>query len=260
MIDESGRFRISQVHRSVALPLHAHLAPLELVASEVDGLLLVEGDIAVRPETTEFRLGARIRHVSRVMLESIGIVGASFRWSGATIPFTIQSGNTTAINDAIAHWHANTPIRLIQRVNNQADFVEFRASVSGSDSEVGRRGQRQIINLALTADVPTIIHEIGHAVGLWHEHTRDDRNQKIEVIMANIASGALHNFDTHVMDGDKLGTDYDFDSIMHYPPFAFAANPLDPTKPTIRALKGETFGQAVALSGSDIRAVRTMYP
>ena len=82
-----------------------------------------------------------------------------------------------------------------------------------------------------------ILHEMGHTVGLWHEQSREDRDQFVRIDWANIQAGMEHNFDQHITDGDDIG-DYDYGSIMHYPATAFSSTGL----PTIVALGGQPIG------------------
>ena len=59
------------------------------------------------------------------------------------------------------------------------------------------------------------MHEIGHALGLWHEQQRWDRDDNIKVIKENIGYYGgqflkVYNTDTSLS--------YDFGSVMHYGP------------------------------------------
>ena len=80
----------------------------------------------------------------------------------------------------------------------------------------------------------SIIHELGHAVGFWHEHTRTDRDNYVEILWDNIKPGAEQEFYIQPENTiDSLGVPYDYDSIMHYPLVnAFSLN----GQPTMRIL------------------------
>ena len=34
-----------------------------------------------------------------------------------------------------------------------------------------------------------VVHELGHVVGFWHEHTRPDRDNHVKIIHKNIMQG-----------------------------------------------------------------------
>ena len=65
-------------------------------------------------------------------------------------------------------------------------------------------------------------HEIGHAIGLLHEHTRNDRGNYIQIIWNNMEAKYENNFKQYPHYNGTKETEYDFQSIMHYPLDAFA--------------------------------------
>lgn len=236
-----------------------NFAPKVVTYSPVAGEALFEGDIILGTvdelDAAFEALGEAPDTLGASALEGIAIPGSQHRWPQGRIPFRIASNltNQQRVTDAIAHWEQKTQIRFHQRTT-EIDFVEFRVG-SNCSSAVGRQGGIQFVNVGPQCRTGNIIHEIGHTVGLWHEQSREDRDQFITIDLTNVIPGTIHNFDQHITDGDDIGA-YDFGSIMHYSAFAFA---LDETRPTIITVNGAAIGQRDGLSAGDIAAVNTIY-
>lgn len=58
-------------------------------------------------------------------------------------------------------------------------------------SYVGRRGRGpQAISIGKNCDkFGIVVHELGHVIGFWHEHTRPDRDEHVVIIRDNIQPG-----------------------------------------------------------------------
>jgi hypothetical protein len=136
-------------------------------------------------------------------------------WRGGIAPYEINQdlGNIIPIKAAITIVEEQTNLRFVGRFL-QEDFIQFSKQTKGpANSEVGRQGGGQFLNASLN-DVGTLLHEIAHAVGLMHEHQREDRDDFV-IFHPDRVTGDPGDYE--IQDTQLATEKYDFESLMHYP-------------------------------------------
>lgn len=137
-------------------------------------------------------------------------------------------------------------------------YVEFNYNKEVNNSAVGRIGGKQIINLA-DYSAQTIIHEICHALGMHHEHCRNDRDEYITVDYSNIVNDEKIRSNFRLIDQNyhRIGH-FDFESIMLYGSYIPDIS-IDPSKPIMKRKDGSTFFGGEKLSEDDKRFINKFY-
>lgn len=219
----------------------------KLQCRTVNDQFFFEGDIIVRPVSVP----QRIKHAGRFF--GAGVADHQTLWPRGVVPYARNHALQGVVDAAIAHWMTRTPIQF-RHFGGERDYLTFEVGEQ-SGSEVGRRGGEQIVFLKPSASVGTAIHEIGHSLGLWHEHSRTDRYTYIDIHWENIDLNDRRQFEQSIYNAIDL-EQYDFASIMHYPSDAFSTN----GRPTITAKNGVLIGQRNGLSDGDVSAIKKLYP
>lgn len=228
-------------------------ATRSIVYEQRNGLSIVEDDILLG-------LTHQLSLEGAIIIPKLG----GSRWSKGIIPYEIDEelpfANKLAILQAIEHWQKRTKIEFIElnsknRIKYQ-DYITFIPTTGTTcASFVGRQGGKQIIALSSRCNSMNTVHEIGHALGLWHEQSRADRDNYISILWENIEEEYKYNFNQHLTDGRDYG-EYDYQSIMHYGPLSFSKNGQMTLVPLI---EGMEIGQRNSLSPKDVAAINAMY-
>ncbi|KAF5284606.1 hypothetical protein FQA39_LY16964 [Lamprigera yunnana] len=185
-------------------------------------------------------------------MDNNALLNESYRWPNGVIPFEINRNyglqEEWNITKAMIVYHKTTCIRFIQRTLFDKDWIHITREDWGCYSKVGRIGGRQIVNLeppnCLRMEV--ILHELMHAIGFIHEHSRWDRDNYINIHTENIRKGTEENF--LKVKFVQRDFSYDYESLMHYGQYAFSKN----GKPTITSKKRQVITKPKVLSKKDI--------
>jgi len=170
------------------------------------------------------------------------------KWTNGIIPYYISKDFSfkfvQKIKKAMRIWEkgCKNKIRFVQ-VNNLKEYkyvYHIKPSYLNFSSSTVGYTNNNYAKLNPKTTLVIILHELGHCIGLNHEHQRKDRNKYIKVLHKNINPDFLNNFkifnsSTFLYNPTKYS--YDFNSIMHYNVFSFSKNYY----PTIVSTKKNMF-------------------
>jgi hypothetical protein len=222
----------------------------------VDGRAIYQGDVVLEKVLPALDPNQANR-------DGFGTAYPSYLWpkvgSQYQIPYIITNSGDN-LNAALTAFN-NTFAGFIQFVarGTQADYVNFDFT-SGTNGQcevsgVGHVGGEQTVGGASNCSLGTVLHEMGHVVGLWHEQSRPDRAAYVSFNYQNVIKGSAANFAILTDNAQTFGF-YDYASIMHYIPFAFSRNG-GPVLESIPA--GIPLSNQVGYTAADIDTIDRLY-
>lgn len=191
-----------------------------------------------------------------------------YRWTDNTVPYEFITSHFSVdeiyyIKKSMARWQETTCLKFRPATSADKNRIRFQNG-RGCNSLLGMSGGTQPINLEARGCRFTglYLHEIGHAIGLVHEHQLPDRDKYIYIIYDNVAPSMRIWFNKYsTKDVNQYGVPYEYSSVMHYGVTAFSK---DGSSQTIRAKdrsREHEIGRVYlkGLSFSDIKVVNLMY-
>ncbi|XP_053697328.1 zinc metalloproteinase nas-14-like [Sabethes cyaneus] len=194
---------------------------------------------------------------------------AAYKWPNGIVPYLFDENSCDqhyrdTVLDAMSVLEQASCVHFIPKTDDQVEHIRFNKSELGCGSSIGYRpAQREPLDVVLDdfcLSLPGAVqHELLHVLGLFHEHTRPDRDEYVEILWDNIEPEFRQNFLKGSYDYmETFGLPYDYRSVMHYPTYAFARPGTTETMVS-RQNRSATLGQTEAASTLDLEKIRRMY-
>jgi len=187
--------------------------------------------------------------------------GGKTTWPNGVVPYTFKSnvpGNDKiTILNAMKWIEDVADITFVQR-SGEAGYIEIMRG-DGCYSYVGRTGTRQPVSIGSgCGHTGIVVHEFLHALGFYHEQSRADRDDHVNIHWQNIKAGMESNFNKGASVTASVGP-YDVKSIMHYGYRAFSTNRQATITSKNPNVKNSELGQRNKLTNLDIAALQQVY-
>ncbi|XP_038661972.1 astacin-like metalloendopeptidase [Scyliorhinus canicula] len=187
------------------------------------------------------------------VIQKKGISEIEQEWRQPAVTLALQEGS---------HWRTS-PGATRPGVELQAALLDIRVTAASQQrrarcfASIGYGGNAQTLSLQVPECIyfGVIQHEFLHALGFHHEHCRSDRNRYVRVFLENVMPDLQYNFD--VLQTNNLGTEYDYDSVMHYGKTVFSRNGF----PTILPIPDPSveIGHMRGISNKDVAKINKLY-
>ncbi|XP_055345113.1 uncharacterized protein LOC129592973 isoform X2 [Paramacrobiotus metropolitanus] len=229
--------------------MKAHWTNLSIRGSLEDDIMFADAGAGIGPQGTAGRQTVSLWPNGKVPYRISDLFGKAKK----------RSQDVFVIQQAIAAIESKT-FRCVTftEKGKESNYINFQPGENCS-SYVGIQGGMQPVFLdpARCMQLGIVQHEILHAVGLFHEHSRSDRNASVIIYEDEIMDSHKSQYGI-IPNMPTFGTDYDLESLMHYGPYDFAKTAF---RPVMIPRKDGVYrmGQREGLSVRDAAKLRTAY-
>lgn len=139
-------------------------------------------------------------------------------WENGIVPYVIEPELTLQkelIRSAMDEIENKSCLQFVPRTEER-NYIKF---VSGNEcsSQLGCVGGPQKLTLGYGCMyIGIVLHELMHAAGFIHEHSRSDRDEYLNVFLENTLPGSNYDIQKLKPNENELLSPFDYDSIMLY--------------------------------------------
>uniref|UniRef100_A0A0X3PA33 Metalloendopeptidase n=1 Tax=Schistocephalus solidus TaxID=70667 RepID=A0A0X3PA33_SCHSO len=195
----------------------------------------------------------------------------AIRWPNGVVAYKIDAHLFTKseLNDlmeAIKTWNNETCIQFRPYQSGDKNWIRITDGEGCNSQYIGFSGRNgeQIVNFSKHGCrfYGLYMHELGHVIGLDHEHIRADRENFVDVSLEGVPRDYWGFYARKNQAELRIyGTPYDLQSVMHYGPGSFSIHanksPLTVRDPAVRHILREVYTKDISFW--DAKAINQHY-
>ncbi|XP_076096037.1 uncharacterized protein LOC143066999 isoform X2 [Mytilus galloprovincialis] len=243
------------------------VSPGGMILAELD-MLLTEEQFSTLYEPPEYGDLREMPFFEHRRKRRKAVRQLDLRWAEGVMPYYFADGHFSdkekyLIKVAMREWEKYSCVKFREKTRSDRNYVRFQNGM-GCNSQLGMVGGMQVLNLDVNGCrwKGLYLHEIGHALGLVHEHQLPNRDEYIEIMYSNVEPSMRIWFNKYSgQEVNQYDVTYEYSSVMHYGITAFSSDGKSQTIKAKDKSKEETIGKVwrKELSFSDVKAINRLY-
>uniref|UniRef100_A0A0N5B6Y4 Zinc metalloproteinase n=1 Tax=Strongyloides papillosus TaxID=174720 RepID=A0A0N5B6Y4_STREA len=202
---------------------------------------------------------------SKTRIRKSAVKKDKFKWEFPIEYYIGKNLNKTIIKSAIEKIQEETCVNFTESLKHikNRNGINFSNRRRICSSEVGRKyvkfSQPVYLTKSCSDNIGSVLHELGHALGLRHEQSRRDRDKYIKVIKKNIITHQKFNFALEpLQNSENFSISYDVTSLMHYDIYDFSINDDETILPLDQNYY-QQIGQQNGYTFNDVKLINYLY-